>query len=328
MKFAIALTSLFLLSNNTFAQEFNAEKPARVFSHPLGASPGEQLIITTLVNDENIVASQEAEYSENLFELEEQIASLQSMNAETLERINRLKEERRIYRKKDGCINTLGFDTKEICAGPFSGDTPALKENYNRARQANAELASAKAASDALERRIRELDKKVKPLRKKKEELARRQAEEEARLKRAMDKRAQQDATGRAAEIKREEDLRRGQELLSERQERRHATDISDLRSKIKRSDVQSAMTDLKLQQSQMAEAIRIIEDEYDRSLMGAYMQRKFVALLESDLLCKKTAECQSGKKTKVSNEEILKLFPNAPATPKTSSSSGVSGAR
>ena len=128
--------------------------------------------------------------------------------------------------------------------------------------------------------------------------------------------------------IKKEEDLLKARELLGQREKKKHSSEISDLRNQIKKRDVQSALADLRLKQNQAGEALRIIEEEYDRSLMGAYMQKKFAELLDSDLLCKKTAECQSGKKTKVSQEELLKLFPNAPGAAKGSSSGSGTGTR
>lgn len=320
MKFALALLSFLLLTPNSFAQ---------TFTHPLGASPGPQLIVTdaSLTKAETALAAQENQYNERLYDLESQIASLQGMQKDLQDKIPKIRKSRNQHARSDGCFNTLGRETKEICHAPFSND-PQTRENYLRARELDLELDAAKASADAISSRLRELEKEAKPLRRQQKKVADQQANEEARMKREIQRLGRQETADRAAELKKEEGLLNAQEALNERQEKRHATELSDLRTQIKKRDVQSALSDLKMQQSQASEAIRIIEEEYDKSLLGIYMQKKFIALLESDVLCKKTAECQSGRKIKVSADEILKLFPNAPAAPKASSSSGNSGTR
>lgn len=315
-----------LLSIPAFAENtmIDASKNARILPDVILAS-GKDFESAELKYD-----SRSEQYGLRSYEIQARLAELQERSATLASTIPELKKDRDYHRKLDGCWNTLGKSTTEYnCTAPFSGDTRELKDHWARARAANDQLQSDKAEKKkiaqeikALEKESRQLEKERAVLRKKEDEdIARMQKIDEDARKQAEKFRAEDDKQREKA-IAAEERSKSAQSKIEQRQQRKHERDLGELRNQIKRRDVQSAFQDLKIQDGELLAAIRLIEEEYDKSLMGMYMQKKMTTLLESDLLCKKVAECKSGRTSKVSEEEILKIFPNATVTPRSTSGS------
>ena len=283
--------------------------------------------------------ARQAQHVDRLEELQARIETMRGRHEELRARIPEIKQNRDYYRKNDGCWNTLGRKTREYnCTAPFSGDTETLRENWRRAREADDLLDASKDERRRLAREIRAAEREARELEKERERLAKQEEREQERLEkeRARVERAQAEALARSQresvdELReaaaREEAERKAERAIEERRDIEQQRDMDELRAQIKRRDVQTAFAELRLQENEVEHAIHLIQEEYDRSLLGAYMHKKFENLLQSNVFCKKVSECQSGRKTPVTADDMAELFPSR-NSPRASGEGSPAGSR
>lgn len=326
------VVSLFLSTSyaQTSSQTYDATKGAAVLPDIVLQTPKD------VVRAEDSYESKASELDQKYADVQVRIAALSERQAELKAKIPEVKKDRDYYNKNDGCWNTLG--KKEFnCTGPFSGNTEELKGNWSKARDLDKQYDSMKAERKGIERDLAALKRQESDLASQRTKLTSAQAKEQERLQREEEKREKQLASaqkqfeldmekGRQSMIAAEESERKAEDAVRAREQKNNESRIRELNSKISRLSVKAAFSELKVADNEIDTALRLIQDQYDKSLMGVYMQKKIVTVLESDLLCKKVSECQSGKKTQVTQEEISKIFPGSPKLSTGSSSS--SGSR
>ena len=329
MKMALIACISIFLSNLAQAQVLDVPSDARQLPDIVLAAPAD--LVQAEKNYDNAVEKNVAE----LADLQRRIQVHNDRLAQIKKEIPDLKKVRREHNKKDRCWGTLDKKYSEYnCSAPFSGDTDELKGHYLKAREADDQIEGLRKERSDIRDDLRKLTAQADKIESERAALARKQAKEDERLRREEEKRQKQladlqrkselnDEKGRQSMIAAEERVEKAKTAQETRAKAASARNERALAAKIRRADVKTAFTELKLEEAEMKMAIQMIEEQYDRSLMGIYMQKKMAALLESDVLCKKVAECSAGKKSAVTQDEMSKIFPSAPQLPAGSTSSG-----